>query len=153
MGVGRGIAYSMGAMLGAGMASGLASQVGAVRAQAAALASAAEAAIRAKAQIHSPSRVTDSLGSYWGKGFANGIKGQIRNVWNVSKKLVSIPSVRMPAQSYGVNDELEYAYGDPLTIEVPVTLDGKTIAKVTAPYTKSELNKLNIRQRRRMGYA
>ena len=69
-----------------GLANGMASQVGYVRAVAAQLAAAAEAAIRAKAQIHSPSRVADKLGSYFGIGWINGLMDHVqeanRQLWN-----------------------------------------------------------------------
>ena len=51
----------------------MSSQLGYVRSVASQLASAAEKAIRAKAQIHSPSRVSTKLGNFWGKGLGNGI--------------------------------------------------------------------------------
>lgn len=69
-------AHSAGVNIGAGLANGMASQLGRVRSIAAQLAAAANAAIRAKAQIHSPSRVTKKSGAYMGQGLANGLKSK-----------------------------------------------------------------------------
>ena len=85
--------YSCGVYIGAGLANGMASQLGHVRSVATQLAAAAEAAIRAKAQIHSPSRVSDKLGSYFGIGWVNAILGKVKLARKAAAQLVQIPEL------------------------------------------------------------
>ncbi len=152
-------AYSSGVYIGAGLANGMASQVGAVQSAAAQLAAAAEAAIRAKAKIHSPSKVTDELGGYFGIGFANGILDKVHMAKQAAKKLVNVPNL-VPAVDMGLsnysldnqlNDEYSYGNGGVYTIYVPVELDGREMAKATATYTQEELEKIDRRNRRKTG--
>lgn len=56
--------YASGRYIGQGLANGMRSTLGTVRSVAAQLAAAADAAIRAKAKIHSPSRVSEKSGAY-----------------------------------------------------------------------------------------
>ena len=63
-------AYSSGYNIGLGFANGMSATLGYIRSVAAQMAAAADAAIRAKAKIHSPSRVFAGLGAYVGEGFA-----------------------------------------------------------------------------------
>ena len=152
-------AYSSGVYIGTGLANGMASQIGYVRSVAAQLASAAEAAIRAKARIHSPSKVTDKLGGYYGIGWVNGILDKVRMAKQAAEKLVNIPklvpAVDMGLSGYSFNDQLndEYSYGNGgvYTIYVPVELDGREMAKATATYTQEELEKIDTRNRRKKG--
>lgn len=153
-------AYSSGVYIGTGLANGMASQIGYVRSVAAQLASAAEAAIRAKARIHSPSKVTDKLGGYYGIGWVNGILDKVRMAKQAAEKLVNIPklvpAVDMGLSGYSFNDQLndEYCYGSGgavYTIYVPVELDGREMAKATATYTQEELEKIDTRNRRKKG--
>ena len=39
----------------------------------------------------------------------------------------------------------------PHTVIIPVELDGKEVARITAPYTEEELNKRERRNRRKKG--
>lgn len=70
---------SIGVMIGQGLAQGMQSQVGAVAAAADALVSQANKAARAKAQVHSPSRLFAEIGGFIGQGLAMGMDGT-RNV-------------------------------------------------------------------------
>lgn len=64
---------SVGVMIGQGLAQGMQSQVGAVSAAANALVAAANKAARAKAQVHSPSKLFAEIGNYMGQGMAIGM--------------------------------------------------------------------------------
>ena len=154
---GRSGAYSAGAYISQGFASGMQSCLGAVRAAAAALASAAEAAVRAKAKIHSPSRVTGKLGQYWGKGLGLGMLKEARFVERASEKLVSIPNITTPrlaaAYSGEMSADYDYYRNSEYTIEVPLTVDGREVARATASYTQEELNKKQTRENRKRGKA
>lgn len=143
-------AYSCGVYIGQGLANGMRSQLGAVRSVAAQLASAAEAAICAKAKINSPSKVTEELGGYWGGGYVGGILSKVKEAWRASEKLVSVPSKVMKRQKLAVaggygnmelSDDYTYYQEAKYTIIVPVELEGREIAKASATYTQDELEK------------
>lgn len=143
-------------MISSGFANGINAGIGAAQAAASRLAAIAAQAIAAKAQIHSPSRVTRRLGEYTGEGYALGIEDMYRQVERASESITVLPEAASSGISGGITIESSSTSGmdgGTYVIEVPVALDGKTIARVTAPYTRSELSKLNIRQQRRMGYA
>ena len=152
-------AYAAGRFIGIGLANGMRSQLGAVRAAAAALAAAAEKAIEAKAKIGSPSKVADKLGGWYGTGWVNGILGKVRQARKAAQQLLYVPKVATPdivwATSSGgsgqLYDQYNYGGGRTVVIEVPVELDGKTIAKVSAPYTQEELDKRETRAARKRG--
>ena len=142
-------AYSSGVYIGVGLANGIRSQVGAVRSAAASLASAAEAAIVAKAKIGSPSKITTDLGEFWGVGWVNGILSKVKEAKAATMELISIPSLT-PIPEIGMNiqagvrdldENYSYTRNAKYTIVVPVEIDGKETARVTAPYTEAELNK------------
>lgn len=152
-------AYNSGAYIGMGLANGMASQVGHVRAVAAQLAAAAEAAIRAKAQIHSPSRVADKLGNYFGIGWINGIMDHVQEAKQAAMELIQIPELT-PAPEIGMslrtgyedlNDSYQYSSSGKYTIYVPVNLDGREIGKATATYTREEIEKQETRENRKKG--
>ena len=151
--------YSCGVYIGAGLANGMASQLGHVRSVATQLAAAAEAAIRAKAQIHSPSRVSDKLGSYFGIGWVNAILGKVKLARKATAQLVQIPELAT-IPDIGMNirtdindleDNYEYTRNGTYTIYVPVEIDGKQVAKASAVYTQEELEKLDKQNRRKSG--
>lgn len=153
-------AYSSGVYIGVGLANGMRSQIGPVRSAAAALASAAEAAIVAKAKIGSPSKVSTDLGEFWGIGWVNGILSKVKDAKAAAMDLISIPSL-VPVTDIGMNirgggiqdlnDDYNYTRTARYTIIVPVEIDGKETARVTAPYTQEELDKLERRNARKQG--
>ena len=155
----QGGAYNSGYYIGVGLANGMEASLGRVRSIAAQLAEAAEKAIRAKAKIHSPSRVSEELGEYYGDGWIGGIQRRMKEAYHVVKELVSIPAVdepRLAVAGYGTVKDLDEGYSynrnATYTIVVPVEVDGREIAKVTAPYTQEELNKLEKRNNRKRGF-
>lgn len=143
-------AYSAGYNIGAGLARGMSASLGEVRSIATQLAAEAERAIRAKAQIHSPSKVTDKLGQYFGEGWINRLYSMVKESKKAALELVSIPSVPdVPIPSFAggygggmeLNSDYSYTKNAKYTIIVPVEIDGKETARVTAPYTEAELEK------------
>ena len=152
-------AYSAGYYIGQGLANGMRSQLGAVQSVAAQLAAAAEKAIRAKAKIHSPSKITEKLGMYWGEGFGNGIDSMRDFVRTASEKLVNIPNVHGPkmqlAGMYGVSelsDDYNYTKDVRFTVNVPLEIDGKEFARATADDMQEEQNRRQTRNRRKQGF-
>lgn len=158
---GHGRAYSAGAYISQGFASGMRSQLGAIRSAAAQMAAAADKAIRAKAKIHSPSKVSFKDGSYYGEGWVNGILSRMKDTKDAVEKLVSIPTRAMMdgpefafSGGYGnmsLSEEYVYGYSGKYTIVVPVDIDGREVAHATADYTQEELNKRQTRSRRKRG--
>ena len=148
-------ARSAGKYIGLGLAEGMRLQLGIVRKAAAELAAAAEEAIRLAAQIHSPSRVAMGLGEYYGEGYAIGIASMKKDAWNAAEKLVSVPQLAAPnlAMAYGGELGADYSYSNnyEYTIVVPVEIDGREFAKVTAPYTQAELDRRQVRNSRKQG--
>lgn len=148
--------YQYGVYIGQGLANGIWSQLGNVRAAANALVAQAERAIRAKAMIHSPSKLTYQLGEYFGEGFTNGIKNLTKDAWKAASDLVSIPAVNVPQMALAgwdtaLNDEYFYNDSAEYVIYVPVEIDGKEVATVTAPYTEAELAKRQKYRNRKQG--
>lgn len=139
-------AYSSGYNIGLGFANGMSATLGYIRSVAAQMAAAADAAIRAKAKIHSPSRVFAGLGAYVGEGFALGIESMPRKVTEATQSIVEIPtlSTDMRMRFSGAGDpELsgDYSYNRnaTYTIVVPVEYNGREAARVTAEFTQKEL--------------
>lgn len=158
MGTAKSGAYSSGYNIGIGLANGMAASLGRVRSIASQLAAAANAAIRAKAKIHSPSKVTDQLGQYYGKGWINGIKDKIHDAYKMAENLVTVPTLREPQLEIAghgnittLDEKYSYSRNATYTIIIPVDLDGKEVAKITAPYTQEELEKLQNRGKRKQG--
>ena len=153
-------AFSSGVYIGQGLANGMRSQLGYVRSVAAQLASAAEAAIRAKAKIHSPSKVSTKLGGFWGIGYAEGILDQLKRVWQASMELVNIPrlavssgdTIRVSSGTRELNDNYQYTPNAKYTIIVPLEVEGREIARATAVYTKEELDDMKFFENYRKGY-
>ena len=86
---GYGAAYSAGAHVGQGVASGLRSALGSVTSAANAIINQVQRAMRAKAKIHSPSRLTKKkVGIPLGQGVAKGLKAASSKVKKESKKLI-----------------------------------------------------------------
>ena len=152
---GQSSAFNSGAFIGSGFANGMLSMLGIIQRAAAKMAAAADKAVRAKAKISSPSKVASKLGSWWGEGYERGILDNVKNVWDAAEKLVSIPSVATPdlalAYSGELSSDYEYSRRADYTIEVPLTLDGKEVARATASYTQDELDKRQQRNDRKHG--
>lgn len=151
-------AYSSGRYIGQGLANGMRSMLGTVRSVAAQLAAAADAAIRAKARIHSPSKVSKKDGAYWGEGWVLGILSKVKDTRNAITELLYMPNMGTPALSLAGTNGLtlndDYEYGEPnhtYTIYVISELDGKQVAKSTAVYTQKELEKLEKQNNRKHG--
>ena len=81
-------AYSAGAYISQGMAAGMYSCLGSIRAAAAAMSAAADEAMRAKARVSSPSKVTKKTGGYIGEGLVVGILSKVKTADSAGKKIV-----------------------------------------------------------------
>ena len=152
---GRPAAYSAGAYISKGFAAGMLSCLAVIRSAATQMAAQAEKAIRAKAKIHSPSKVTTALGEYFGEGFAQGISDMYSKVQNVSERLVNIPAITTPdvAMAYGgeLSSDYNYTGSQEFSFTIPFNIDGREFAKAEAAYMQDELNKKENRESRKRG--
>ena len=143
-------AYSAGYNIGAGLANGMAASLGRVRSIATQLAAEAERAIRAEAQIHSPSRVSGKLGDYWAQGWINHILAKVKESRKAIAELVAIPSLpEVPTPSlagagggsWELSEDYSYTRNAKYTIVIPVNLEGKEVSRITAPFMEEDLKK------------
>lgn len=112
-------------------------------------------AVKGKLKIHSPSRVMKSLGVFVVKGFVNGISSMANTLDKTMNSIITVPNFNNLAIAGDVggslNSDYDFYTQAEYTIIVPVDLDGKEVARVTAPYTEAELNKRRTRQNRKLG--
>ncbi len=152
---GASAAYSAGAFISRGFANGMLSCLAVVRNAATQLAAQADKAVRAKAKIHSPSKVATKLGKYWGGGYAGGLSDMANKVWDAAQDLVSIPNIATPNLAMAYSGELgtDYSYTNSAEymIEVSLPIDGKEFARVTVPYTQAEMERRQTRTSRKHG--
>lgn len=135
-----------GRMIGQGLANGLRASEGSVRAAAASLASAADAAIQAKAKIGSPSKVTKKDGMWIGKGLVLGLESMYFDVKRASEDLLYFPMMNAPKMAFGgivsdLNTEYEYTNNAELTIETPLYINDREFARATYRANQSEFDK------------
>lgn len=152
---GYGNIYRAGAYISQGFAQGMLSQLAAIQRAAAQMASAADAALRAKARIASPSKVAAQEGRYWGEGLAIGIASMEAKVRKAAESLWSIPAVNTPRLAMAYSGEMsadyDYYQDSIYTIEVPVRVDGREVARATATYTQEEIERQQARDNRKRG--
>lgn len=90
-------AYSIGSNISSSFASGMEAFLGRIRSAAAAMVNAASDALRAKAQIASPSKLFRGFGEFVGEGFEQGIASMIPSVAKTSADLVATPLLASPS--------------------------------------------------------
>lgn len=138
--------YYCGQMIGQGLANGLRASEGSVRAAAASLAAAADAAIQAKAKIGSPSKVTRKDGMWIGKGFVLGLESMYSDVKRASEDLLYLPMLDAPKMAFGgivsdLNTEYEYTNNAQLTIETPLYINDREFARATYRANQNEFDR------------
>lgn len=139
-------AFYCGQMIGQGLANGLRASEGSVRAAAASLAAAADAAIQAKAKIGSPSKVTRKDGMWIGKGFVLGLESMYSDVKRASEDLLYLPMLDAPKMAFGgivsdMNPEYEYTNNTQLTIETPLYINDREFARATYRANQNEFDR------------
>lgn len=139
-------AFYCGQMIGQGLANGLRASEGSVRAAAASLAAAADAAIQAKAKIGSPSKVTRKDGMWIGKGLVIGLESMYSDVKRASEDLLYLPMLDAPKMAFGglisdMNPDYEYTNNAQLTIESPLYINDREFARATYRANQNEINK------------
>lgn len=139
-------AFYCGQMIGQGLANGLRASEGSVRAAAASLAAAADAAIQAKAKIGSPSKVTRKDGMWIGKGFVLGLESMYSDVKRASEDLLYLPMLDAPKMAFGgvvsdMNPDYEYTNNTQLTIETPLYINDREFARATYRANQNEFDR------------
>ena len=153
----KGKAYTAGAQIGQGLANGINSKIGAVAGAADRLVAEANRAIVATAKIGSPSKVTTGYGEFIGQGLANGIASKVHEVRSAAAELFqpfNRPALAFDAGISGAmtySEEMNWSANRVYNITVVSELDGREIARTTAPYTEAELNKRQRRDERKKG--
>ncbi|WP_270432600.1 tape measure protein [Holdemanella biformis] len=135
-----------GRMIGQGLVNGLRASEGSVRAAAASLAAAADAAIQAKAKIGSPSKVTKKDGMWIGKGFVLGLESMYSDVKRASEDLLYLPMLDAPKMAFGgivsdMNPDYEYTNNAQLTIETPLYINDREFARATYRANQNEFDR------------
>lgn len=135
-----------GQMIGQGLANGLRASEGTVRAAAASLAAAADAAIQAKAKIGSPSKVTKKDGMWTGKGYVLGLESMYFDVKRASEDLFYLPMMNTPKMAFGgivsdLNAEYDYTSNAQLTVETPLYINDREFARATYRANQNEINR------------
>lgn len=135
-----------GQMIGQGLANGLRASEGSVRAAAASLAAAADAAIQAKAKIGSPSKVTKKDGMWTGKGYVLGLESMYSDVKRAAEKLLYLPLMSTPKMAFGgfvsdMNAEYDYTSNAQLTVETPLYINDREFARATYRANQNEINR------------
>lgn len=138
--------YYCGQMIGQGLANGLRASEGSVRAAAASLAAAADAAIQAKAKIGSPSKVTRKDGMWIGKGLVLGLESMYSDVKRASEDLLYLPMLDAPKMAFGgivsdLNTEYDYTNNAQLTIETPLYINDREFARATYRANQNEFDR------------
>lgn len=142
--------YSSGYYASMGLAQGINAGSGAAISAANRLANQVATTMNNALKVGSPSKVTRKIGGFTTEGFVLGILDDIRNVKSAAERVAdaAIPTGRIaermayagayvPDSSYEYSGTVDATY----TIIVPVYLEGREIARVTAPYTEAELDK------------
>lgn len=108
-----------------------------------------------KLKVHSPSRVMDSIAKYTVLGFVNRLESAKKNVQAAMQDIIDVPAQMAPAFAGDFAGELsrdyEYYTKAELNVNVPVNLNGKTIARITAEDMMIEQNRLQRRNNRKNG--
>lgn len=146
---------TIGANTMSGFVSGMSSKKKSLSKESRILANEVIKAFRKKLKIHSPSRVFASLATYTAKGYINQLESMRHKIADVAQSVVTIPDVASPklAGDYtgDLSTEYEYYSNAKYTIVVPVEVDGREVARTTAPYMQSELDSRQSRESRRRG--
>lgn len=111
--------------------------------------------LKTKLKIKSPSRVMAQIGSYTGEGFVNGVSGEVRAAREAMQSLVEVPDPQLAmargAMAMELSDDYRYTSNNVYRFESVTTLDGREIARSTAEYTETELERLRKNSERMKG--
>lgn len=152
--------YNSGYYASLGLARGIDAGAGAAIAAANRIANQVAKTMRNALEVHSPSRVTEEIGNYTATGFIKGMLAEVREAKAAAYEfaMAAIPTGEIARRvtfaggyTMHVHEEYEGTVNSNYTIVVPVEVDGREIARVTAPYTQAELERRETRNNRKRG--
>ena len=153
--------YSAGYYAAAGLASGISSGGSVAIAAAQRVANRVAAIMRTALKVSSPSKVTAEIGGYASEGLAVGMLKQLKTVENAADRIAqaAVPdgNISRRVSSFGgYSADVSFVYQGNVDseyyFEIPVILDGREIARASAPYNQEELDRLQRRSQRKLGY-
>lgn len=116
-----------------------------------ALASKLPKAVKKVLGIASPSKVFAQIGEYTGEGFAIGIERSYRQVQSAMGGLYSLQPAGALGGTMSLSDDYAYNVSARYEVVVPVTLNGREIARATAGDMQTALNQREQRANRKVG--
>ena len=168
-----GFGSSRGGEFGSGYVSGVSGCLTLVQNVAARIAAIASAAAAAAQKSGSPSRVAMKRGKEFGTGYAIGIEKEAKNVAKAARDMVYIPDVMSPQLDYALagggnlKASVQYSVSNlatdikgeimsalmqrPLVVQPSIEIDGRQVAKSTAPYMEEDIAQLQARANRKKG--
>lgn len=166
------IGYGIGAYYGEGLVNGVISKVKATKDAGTALANASIDSVRntmskAKELLNNVSTNNPVLTPLMDLSNVNSGFSQVETMFNRSRSLALASSINVQSQAQSLREAVDNAVNSAIgklneniqngdketnvTIEVPVNIDGREVAKATAPYTKKEIDKIQTRNDRKRG--
>lgn len=166
------IGYGIGAYYGEGLVNGVISKVKATKDAGTALANASIDSVRntmskAKELLNNVSTNNPVLTPLMDLSNVNSGFSQVETMFNRSRSLALASSINVQSQAQSLRETVDNAVNSAIgklneniqngdketnvTIEVPVNIDGREVAKATAPYTKKEIDKIQTRNDRKRG--
>lgn len=134
-----------------GLWNGIKAKFDSVIARVKALASKLPVAVKKVLGIKSPSRVFAQIGMYTGEGFALGIEKSYRQVQSAMGGLYSLQPAGALGGTMSLSDDYSYNTSARYEVIVPVTLNGREIARASASDMQTALNQREQRQSRKVG--
>lgn len=166
------VGYGIGAYYGEGLVNGIIGKVKATKNAGTALANASIDSVRntmskAKELLNNVSTNNPVLTPLMDLSNVNSGLSQVETMFNRSRSLALASSINVQSQAQSLRETVDNAVNSAIgklneniqngdketnvTIEVPVNIDGREVAKATAPYTKKEIDKIQTRNDRKRG--
>ena len=143
---------SVGRNVVSGIARGVTAAAGMLFSTLKGLASRALSAAKSALGIGSPSKVfAKEVGRWIPAGLAQGVEQHSALVTNAMKDLVSIPQHTIGNANYALASDYDYGVSARYEVVVPVTLNGREIARASANDMQTVLNQLESRESRKVG--
>lgn len=144
--------YSIGADIMRGFLNGITSLAGQIRDRARSIADSVKNTIKSALRIASPSKVMKQLGEWTVEGLDDGLRSMMSDIRKTANELANatIPNISTSQFDDFMNNSSPIANPAQLsqTIEIPIYLDGREIARGTAQFMNRELQNIqNIRGR------
>lgn len=144
--------YSIGADIMRGLLNGITSLAGQIRDRARSIADSVKNTIKSALRIASPSKVMKQLGEWTVEGLDDGLRSMMSDIRKTAEELANatIPNISTSQFDDFMNNSSPITNPAQLsqTIEIPIYLDGREIARGTAQFMNRELQNIqNIRGR------